>query len=297
MSGRNSPGRAERQRRQPIQRRGIVGFGQVDQPSRQDGERFAMLFGSEPRRRNTEFFEPLGGQIAASDGCILENIPRDVGQLKGDTQIACPVQGWGVACSHDDRHHHAHHAGNVIAVLKGVLDTLILATLHIHSKSTQVIERVALRNAVLQHHLLERGESGFGNRLSGKGAVGRCLQFRQQLARRALNFGAPPHTQQLPINHVIAVPAPCVQQHCAAPGIGLEQPRRGGEAFRAGANGLRGMLRQRLRHQPSSLSISPAVALAEPTTPGTPAPGWVPAPTRYRLRITSSRLCGRNQAL
>jgi len=26
-------------------------------------------------------------------------------------------------------------------------------------------------------------------------------------------------------------------------------------------------------------SISPAVALAEPITPGTPAPGWVPAPT------------------
>src|SRR5690606_19978436 len=29
-----------------------------------------------------------------------------------------------------------------------------------------------------------------------------------------------------------------------------------------------------------SPSISPAVALALPTTPGMPAPGWVPAPTR-----------------
>jgi hypothetical protein len=31
-------------------------------------------------------------------------------------------------------------------------------------------------------------------------------------------------------------------------------------------------------------------ALAEPTTPGTPAPGCVPAPTKYRFGIWSSRL-------
>jgi hypothetical protein len=33
-------------------------------------------------------------------------------------------------------------------------------------------------------------------------------------------------------------------------------------------------------HFARSSSISPAVALALPTTPGMPAPGWVPAPTR-----------------
>ncbi len=35
-----------------------------------------------------------------------------------------------------------------------------------------------------------------------------------------------------------------------------------------------------VRHGFRSSSISPAVALALPTTPGMPAPGWVPAPTR-----------------
>src|SRR5690606_31886203 len=36
----------------------------------------------------------------------------------------------------------------------------------------------------------------------------------------------------------------------------------------------------RTGHWARSPSISPAVALALPTTPGMPAPGWVPAPTR-----------------
>lgn len=35
----------------------------------------------------------------------------------------------------------------------------------------------------------------------------------------------------------------------------------------------------------ASSSISLAVALALPTTPGIPAPGCVPAPTKYRLGI------------
>ena len=34
------------------------------------------------------------------------------------------------------------------------------------------------------------------------------------------------------------------------------------------------------RTAPRSSSIRPAVATAEATTPGTPAPGWVPAPTK-----------------
>jgi hypothetical protein len=38
-------------------------------------------------------------------------------------------------------------------------------------------------------------------------------------------------------------------------------------------------------------------ALADISTPGTPAPGCVPAPTRYRPFTSSLRLCGRNQAL
>ena len=42
-----------------------------------------------------------------------------------------------------------------------------------------------------------------------------------------------------------------------------------------------------------SSNINFAVALALPTTPGIPAPGCVPAPTKYRFDIASSRLCAR----
>ena len=37
--------------------------------------------------------------------------------------------------------------------------------------------------------------------------------------------------------------------------------------------------------------------LADIRTPGTPAPGWVPAPTMNSRSTSSLRLCGRNQAL
>src|SRR4030095_11464295 len=52
----------------------------------------------------------------------------------------------------------------------------------------------------------------------------------------------------------------------------------------------------RLAHE-KSRSIRRAVAFAELMTPGTPAPGWVPAPTRYSPGIRGSRLCGRKYAL
>jgi hypothetical protein len=41
----------------------------------------------------------------------------------------------------------------------------------------------------------------------------------------------------------------------------------------------------------------PTVAFAVFTTPGTPAPGWVPLPTMYRFGIVSDLLCGRKYAL
>src|SRR5690606_27715793 len=41
-------------------------------------------------------------------------------------------------------------------------------------------------------------------------------------------------------------------------------------------------------HPARSSSISSAVTLAPATTPGMPAPGWVPAPTRYMFSSTSS---------
>src|SRR5690606_24189540 len=80
--------------------------------------------------------------------------------------------------------------------------------------------------------------------------------------------------------------------------------RRWSEQFGSQGEALGFVREQRLcrshahRAPPSRSSITNrAVAFAEFTTPGTPAPGCVPAPTRYRPGILSSRLWGRNQAL
>src|SRR5690606_13980732 len=110
--------------------------------------------------------------------------------------------------------------------------------------------------------------------------------------------------QQLAVDHVVAVTAPGVQQGDAVAGAGVEQPRRRRETLRALLDAGPALLGDGVHQagasadpRPASNSIKPAVAFAEPTTPGMPAPGWVPAPTRYRLATLASRLWGRNQAL
>src|SRR5690606_2934260 len=107
----------------------------------------------------------------------------------------------------------------------------------------------------------------------------------------------PPPPQLLAIHLIIAMATPGIEQHDAAPGGRVKQAGGHCKALGAGLDGLRGMGRQLRAHACTSASISPAVALAEPMTPGTPAPGWVPAPTRARLGMSRSRLWGRNQAL
>ena len=43
-------------------------------------------------------------------------------------------------------------------------------------------------------------------------------------------------------------------------------------------------------------SIMLSTIFADESTPGNPAPGCVPAPTKYKFSKSSERLCGRNHA-
>src|SRR5690606_19607824 len=88
-------------------------------------------------------------------------------------------------------------------------------------------------------------------------------------------------------DHIVAVAAPGVEHDCAATGSRIEQPGRRGEASGAHLDCMSSVFHQRVGHAFSCSIISSAVALAEPTTPGTPAPGCVPAPTR--CEFSSSR--------
>jgi len=103
-------------------------------------------------------------------------------------------------------------------------------------------------------------------------------------------------TQRLAVDHVVTMTAPGVEHLGVGPGLRIEQGGGRGEALRPLLDRLAAG-RGQVGHGRKSSIISPAVALAEPTTPGMPAPGWAPAPTKYRFGIVSSRLWVRNQAL
>src|SRR5690606_32295570 len=114
---------------------------------------------------------------------------------------------------------------------------------------------------------------------AGIGSLGQLDQHRQSLfARRAIALELS-LAQDLAVDHVVAVPAPGIEHHRALPGALVKQPGRCGKAFGADVDRLGSLRDDLITHGVRSSSISPAVALAEPTTPGTPAPGWVPAPT------------------
>src|SRR5690606_26025186 len=108
--------------------------------------------------------------------------------------------------------------------------------------------------------------------------------------------------QLLAVDLVVAVAAPGVEQPGGLPHRRLKEPGGGGKAPGTLADDLPAVLeylvhgwwvvRQDTRFRfegrlpsprlamPGSASIRPAVALAEPPTPGMPAPGWVPAPAK-----------------
>src|SRR5690606_19361724 len=103
--------------------------------------------------------------------------------------------------------------------------------------------------------------------------------------------------RRLPVDDIVAMAAPGVEHDSIIPRLPVEEAGRSRKALRALGDGLFAAGNNLVVHAMASAIISPAVALADPTTTGMPAPGCVPAPTIYMLEITSSRLCGRNQAL
>src|SRR5690606_15955138 len=146
-------------------------------------------------------------------------------------------------------------------------------------------------------HLLQRGKRRVTHWLPGVSPARQLNQFGQTLLAACGTAYGLAETQLLTIDHIIAITAPGIEHDRAAAGSRIEQLGRRRKALGAHLDGLRSVFHQRVCHVLSCSIISSAVALAEPTTPGTPAPGCVPAPTRYRLAIFASRLWGLNQAL
>src|SRR6185503_14741723 len=98
-------------------------------------------------------------------------------------------------------------------------------------------------------------------------------------------------TSNAAVDDVIRLPAECVEREHASPLVTRQQVR--GEPERSGVA---------LGDVSAAISVAHAVPMRSATifpelmTPGTPAPGCVPAPAKYTLLTWLLRLCGRNQA-
>src|SRR5690606_16491621 len=85
--------------------------------------------------------------------------------------------------------------------------------------------------------------------------------------------------QGLAVDDVVAMPAPGIKHDGIVTGLAVKEPGRRCKALRPLGDGLLALGDDRIGHVAASAIMRPAVAFADPTTPGMPAPGWVPAPT------------------
>ena len=121
---------------------------------------------------------------------------------------------------------------------------------------------------------VERDEAG---RLARQRGVGMGAEEGDPLL--GIRRGSRVMAEGLAVGDVVAGAAPGIEQPTALAGLEAEDLAGEAEAFRSRGDGPLGVLDQPLTRFVHA-SINRAVASAEPTTPGIPAPGWVPAPTK-----------------
>src|SRR5690349_21555888 len=85
----------------------------------------------------------------------------------------------------------------------------------------------------------------------------------------------------LAVANIVAMAAPAIEQPRPFTRRAIEQAAGGTEGLGSVLDGLMSASDDLFAgHAARSAIMSPAVAFALPTTPGIPAPGWVPAPTK-----------------
>ena len=221
--------------------------------------------------------QPVAGQVEAPDPGIVDHVAGDVGQLEGQPEIAGAVQHRLVPHAHDAGHHHAHDACDVIAVIQRVVQRPIVAPPDVHRETVDQVQGPAVGKVMPPRHRPQRGKWRADRAAAVQGLHRVGLEAREAFRRVAARLrGA---AEFLPVHHVIGVAAPGVKHHRVLANARRHQLRRRGEALRACRDGGLRFGDRRRHAAPASASITPAVAFAEPTTPGMPAPGWVPAPT------------------
>ena len=90
-------------------------------------------------RRNVGLRQPRGGQVAAAEPVVVADVARDVAQLECDAEVAGALQRRTVpgVDAHDDRHHYADDAGDVVAIIERVLEAAIDAVPRVHREAVE----------------------------------------------------------------------------------------------------------------------------------------------------------------
>ena len=218
-------------------------------------------------------------QVDAPDAGVVDDVARDIGELEGDAQVGGAIEHGRIPDAHDHRHHDPDDPGDMIAVVQHILDRFVAAVLDVHGESGQQFLGMAGRDVRAPGDAPQR----YKDRIAGGAGLQRVGRLLPQLGQPRLL--ADPEVrflrlpQRLAVDHVVAMAAPGVEHDAIVPGRLVEQPRRGGKALGALPHRRFTEFDNLVGHCWRSPIISPAVALAEPTTPGMPAPGCVPAPT------------------
>jgi hypothetical protein len=228
---------------------GVVGFGEGETAERG----FVDAFRSTADGSGWKI-EPCRWDIASVMVGVLAGVAGDVGELEGNAEVDGVVGGGGIGGTEDAGHHESDRAGHAVAV--------------------------AQEGAFVG----EDGRAGVVAERAGQGDGGRGVGIFQREIKRGERVGSVVVFEGGSdsfdlrgvagfVGEVIESPAESVELRGGGATLGREKFSGEVEAFAGAGQEFCGSAHAARRRRFST-------TLAELRTPGIPAPGWVPAPTK-----------------
>jgi hypothetical protein len=241
--------------------------------------------------------QPVGGQVEPACARILAHVAGDIRQLHRHAEVTGARQRVGVTHLHQDAHHRPHGGGDARGIGPQIREAGIAPFHPVPGKPFQQ------RLGQVAGHVVgldQIGHRAVGGRVPGPPGIGEV----ESVAQRQNGGGFVVAEIHLVIRNTAE---------------GVKRQRRvahaGGQKLGRGVEGIGALGNRRAAVvEVGRLIIPPRASLCigegrgasgtslvstseDVTTEGIPAPGCVPAPTRYRFATSSETLCGRNHAL
>ena len=261
-----------RQVRHPEQRPRIEHLGVIEQAPGRVTHRAI-----EAQRTRLARLDPIERQVDATPSGVLTDVARDVGELHRHAEIDGPCQHQGSALAHQERHRHTHRRGHprAVAVERGQRRIRALSGVPGVALEQRVQRRAG--QSVRGHDEGERAIDRIVARVPAVDPIESVGQRRQRRAR----------VVRL-IDGVVRDPAERIEHRDRIPQARRQHPRGRVERLAARCQeraAVRDVLGIELHGRRCAASFSGEGTTVSSTraverTPGKPAPGWVPAPTR-----------------